>query len=425
MKINLKSLKQIPYEVEIDSEDVFIKELKNEIQKKHGFDAECIKILFKGSMLNDDKQIKEYNITENDTLTMMNPKVKPQNLNVLQESKIIEESKQNLIKDNKQNENKGSNNKNTENKENKDKQNNSKSIVSNTHNSLSNKNNSGCVDSTNDYSNEIKKLTEMGFNENEAARALKAVKGNIERAIEFLYNLNDSNNPINNQNVSLFQESYDPEEECEEQEEGYYDERVVPLTFEVDPHMLDQLDLKDPDSLKTIASFVKVLISEDPSSLQNLLEDIEETNPEIIEYIKKHEDEFKKLIESPLEDKDLEKLLPIANDSNLNIPNKGISREENIEGKSNLNENEEDEDSEMVVNENIIKDSNIDSLKQSLNTIEKESCERLKTLGFNDQEVYQAFIACDKNEMLTANFLLENNFKDINSMDIDGNYTFI
>jgi len=421
MKITLKSLKQVPYEVEIQSEDILIKDLKKEIEKKHGFDSECIKILFKGFMLNDEKLIKDYKITEEDTLTMMNPKVKPQNLNLIQENKINEESKENT----KNNKTDDKNNidsikrKNEENKDNNSKQKNTQSLVTNLVNSLTHRNEAISKSPEKDYNNEIKQLTEMGFNELESGKAIKAAKGNVERAIEYLYNGIPENNIGNHPNlgIPLLEEFYDPEEE--EGEEGDYQGAEIPLTFEVDPHMLDQLDLKDPNSLKTIASFVKVLISEDPSSLQNLLEDIEETNPEIIEYIKEHENEFKQLISAPLEDKDLEKLLPISNNPNLNL-GQGVTEQIN-NNQENLNVDDEcEEDSEMVVNENLNENNDISLLKQNLTYSEKESVERLKSLGFSEEEVFQAFIACDKNEMLSANFLLENKFKDHHSMDVDG-----
>lgn len=422
MKITIKSLKKIPYEVELSSEDLSIKDLKTEIEKTHGFEAESIKIMFKGSMLDDKKLIKDYKIAEGDTLTMMSSKVKPQNINNNPEAnKIHEESKEN-----KSNTNNNTNTNNVINKnENSTKpKSTTQNLASGLINSLSTNYNSS-KEPEKDYSAEEKQLAEMGFNSAEALNAVKAAKGNLERAVDFLYNGIPANTgalSAHNPSVPLLQEFYDPaEEEFEEGEEGDFNGEI-PLTFEIDPHMLDSLDLKDPNSLKTIASFVKVLISEDPSSLQNLLEDIEETNPEIIEFIKEYEDEFKQLISTPLEDKDLEKFLPIANNPNLNGKTLSADSDNDKNAKEN-NEKDKDkaenhEDSEMHAHAAGL---DIEGLKSGLSEAEKESVERLKVLGFSEEEVCQAFLACEKNEMLTANFLLENMFKDHNSMDVDGN----
>ena len=391
MKLTIKSLKQIPYEIELENtEDLNVSELKMEMETKHGFDSKFIKLLFKGSMLDDNKKLNDYNIKDGDILTMMNPKVKPQNIN---ENNIPEESKiSEQIKENK-------------NLSNENKPKNAKKEIS--PQKIQNKNKE---EPKKDYSAEVKQLTEMGFIQNDSLRAITASKGNIETAIDYLYNGVPEQKSTNKNTVPLFSEFLDAEEEEGEgeDEEGQFTQEI-PLTFEIDPKMLEQFDLKDPNALKTIASFVKVLISEDPSSLQNLLEDIEEMNSDIIEFIKKNEDEFKKLISAPLNDKDLEGFLPIMNNDSLN---RGLSDNEHEHQECEHNKTEE-EHSEVV------QENEENNLLENFSDTEKESIERLKSLGFTEEEVLQAFFACDKNEMLAANFLLENKFKDPNSMDID------
>ena len=55
MKLILKNLKQVQYIVELESDKNTVKDLKNEIEKLHGFDSSLIKLLHNGKVLEDSK----------------------------------------------------------------------------------------------------------------------------------------------------------------------------------------------------------------------------------------------------------------------------------------------------------------------------------------------------------------------------------
>ena len=81
MKIVIKTLKQVIYNIEITSEKSTILDLKKEIEKSHGFDSSTLKLLFNGVVLDDSKTLEDYKIQEENTVAMINSKIKPKNMN--------------------------------------------------------------------------------------------------------------------------------------------------------------------------------------------------------------------------------------------------------------------------------------------------------------------------------------------------------
>lgn len=372
MKITIKSLKQINYDVEI-SETATVEQLKKLVAEKHGFDSTTMKLLHLGVILDDKKTLSEYNMKEPNSfvITMLNVKVKPKNL-VQEEEKV--EVKQDVIAGHKEQ---------TSFKKETNICNINKSHVGGSSIPKAN---------VNDYSSQTKQLVDMGFSEDMAKSALSAASGDIPTAIDFLYSgiPNTSNKP--NPALSEFLD-----ENEEEEQEG---------PIELNQDAIGNIDLNDPNALKNISSVVKVIINEDPDQLQNLLEDIEEINPEIIEFIKNKENEFKNFISQPITSEDLLVFNQLM----------GGNEEEG---------NDEDELVAEGIHDILGNATNFDNLNTTnLTTLanftvsEKESIERIKGLGFSEMDVIQAFIACDKNEELTANFLFENKYKE-DDMNID------
>jgi len=362
MKITIKSLKQLTYDVDL-SDTATVEQLKKLVEEKHGFDSTNMKLLYSGIILDDKKTLLEYNMKEPNSyiVTMLNCKIKPKILEKVEEKPIENVKSEPIV--------------------------NYKDLISKSiSSSVPNLN---AEKKTNDYNSQVNQLVDMGFSKDLAKNALNAANGDIPTAIEFLYSGIPTQNKLNPMLSEFMEENEDEENEGQ---------------IELNQEAIKSIDLNDPNALKNISSVLKVIISEDPDQLQSLLEDIEEINPDIIEHIKKNENEFKNLISVPITSEDL------------------LAFNQIMGGKD-----EEAYDEDELVDEgihNVLHDAanfdNSTGLNQTVNFTpnEKESIERIKALGFSEIDVVQAFFACDKNEEITANFLFENKYKD-DDMNID------
>ena len=437
MKIILKNLKQIEYELQIESNSITVKDLKIEIEKLYSFDSEQIKLLFKGSVLDNSKHLSEYNITENSLIIMMNTKPKQfinnnmnninnninQNQNIAKISK--EETKQNIS------------------------------------------------DILNDNLKiQIDSLVDMGFERSQVEIAVRAANGRIDLAIEYLNNgipNNVNDNRRNNNNRRNYIRS-------EIMNELKKQANIIKVLCKNDKYyiftILNNIKRNDPGLLRLITDyrdeFEKLLdtpiTEEDEQNYKNL----EAKADNIIS--KRLEKNLKKLQEKAEKEKkekeDKEKIKEDKKeenkDENKNIDNmEKIDIDKGSEEKNNEQElkNEEtgnkkegaelkddkiEEDKEKKVmdvkGENIkmkIENGNIDKKDkvndESINKIEQKNeninlndnpnqiqnqlteednqiINRLKNLGdFSYERVVEAYIVCNKNEDLTANYLFEQN----------------
>ena len=437
MKIILKNLKQIEYELQIESNSITVKDLKIEIEKLYSFDSEQIKLLFKGSVLDNSKLLSEYNITENSLIIMMNTKPKQfinnnmnninnninQNQNIAKISK--EETKQNIS------------------------------------------------DILNDNLKiQIDSLVDMGFERSQVEIAVRAANGRIDLAVEYLNNgipnnVNDNRTNNNNRRNNIRSEIMN---ELKKQA------NIIKVLCKNDKYyiftILNNIKRNDPGLLRLITDyrdeFEKLLdtpiTEEDEQNYKNL----EAKADNIIS--KRLEKNLKKLQEKAEKEKkekeDKEKIKEDKKeenkDENKNIDNmEKIDIDKGSEEKNNEQElkNEEtgnkkegaelkddkiEEDKEKKVmdvkGENIkmkIENGNIDKKDkvndESINKIEQKNeninlndnpnqiqnqlteednqiINRLKNLGdFSYERVVEAYIVCNKNEDLTANYLFEQN----------------
>ena len=146
MKLLLKNLKQQEFNIEIESDQKTVKDLKLEIEKVYNFDSTCIKLLHSGVVLEDAKTLEEYKIKEGNVIIMMlakakqaPPKPEP-NPNPQPESQPQPQPKEQP----KSNENKP------------------------------------------EYTEQINSLVDMGYERDKVEKAIKAANGSIDLAVEFL-----------------------------------------------------------------------------------------------------------------------------------------------------------------------------------------------------------------------------------------------
>nr|XP_023699830.1 UV excision repair protein RAD23 homolog B-like [Paramormyrops kingsleyae] len=113
---------------------------------------------------------------------------------------------------------------------------------------------------------------------------------------------------------------------------------------------------------------MRQIIQQNPALLPALLQQLGRDNPQLLQQITQHQERFVQM---------------------LNEPHGGDLGGEGAEGQG-------------VPQTNYIQ----------VTPQEKEAIERLKALGFPEGLVIQAYFACEKNENLAANFLLQQNFDD-------------
>ena len=173
MHLLLKNLKHQEYQIEIESDQKTVKDLKLEIEKVHNFDSSCIKLLHSGVVLEDAKTLEEYKIKEGNVIIMM--LLKPKKVEAKPEPNQKEELQQQEP---------------PKNEENKPQP---------------------------QYTEQINALVDMGYEKEKVERAIKAANGSIDLAVEYLNedqipNQNEPNTGNANSNIPSSSNSNLPEE---------------------------------------------------------------------------------------------------------------------------------------------------------------------------------------------------------------------
>ncbi|KAE9605686.1 hypothetical protein Lal_00024818 [Lupinus albus] len=220
----------------------------------------------------------------------------------------------------------------------------------------------------------IQQIVDMGggsWNRDNVARALRAAYNNPERAVEYLYSgiPEQAEAPPVAQVPGSTQPANPPAA-------APLAAQPAPVTsggpnanpLDLFPQGLPNIRAAGPgsvDFLRNSQQFLALrsMLRANPQLLQSMLQELGKQNPEVLRSIQAHQEDFLRLVNQPLE-----------GDGDENILGQ-------LEG----------------------------AMPQSVTVTpeERQAIERLEAMGFNRAIVLEVFFACNKNEELAANYLLD------------------
>lgn len=364
MQITLKTLQQQTIQIEIDPEQT-VKALKEKIEAERGkdnFPVSGQKLIYAGKILQDDTPIKDYKIDEKNFVVVMVSKTKP----AAAASPPVSEAPKPPAQDS------GSSSTASpapapapasapavtppavpsppeEVKEEPSAAAGEPQQPASSSGSSQSMDPSSALVTGAEYESMLTEIMSMGYERERVVAALRASFNNPHRAVEYLLTGIPSS-PVQESNPPAQAPASGPTEAPSEGEN--------PLAF-----------------LRTQPQFVHMrqAIQQNPSLLPALLQQLGRENPQLLQQISQHQERFIQMLNEP-------------------VGEGGDAPEVGDMGAAG------DEGAPV----NYIQ----------VTPQEKEAIERLKALGFPEALVIQAYFACEKNENLAANFLLNQGLDD-------------
>lgn len=216
-----------------------------------------------------------------------------------------------------------------------------------------------------EYEKSVQEMMSMGYPRNQIEAAMRASFNNPDRAVEYLLsgNIPSLDSMEGGDDTSGDENTGDESSTRTRASEPRAPGEEDPLAF-----------------LRSQPQFaqMRTLLQQNPALLAPLLQQLAQSNPQLLQLINEHQNEFYNLINEPMD-------ADTSSSGSSGAPAGGAP----TGGAGGRGANQ------ILVTQ-----------------AEREAIDRLKALGFPEAMCIQAYFACEKNENLAANFLLSQNDDD-------------
>ncbi|KTG35033.1 hypothetical protein cypCar_00047177 [Cyprinus carpio] len=353
MQITLKTLQQQTFKIDIDAEET-VKALKEKIENEKGKDSFPVagqKLIYAGKILSDDTALKEYKIDEKNFVVVMVAKVRCyQSYHRLRAVASLLQSLMHVTLH-------------------------VCAVMKYFENTYMN----GSLPNANifeeatsalvtgqSYENMVTEIMLMGYERDRVVAALRASFNNPDRAVEYLL----TGIPAESEGSVG---GADPVAPAGGAPAPVVSTGLSSLSSTAPSQTSTGSGANPLEFLRNQPQFLQMrqIIQQNPSLLPALLQQIGRENPQLLQQISSHQEQFIQMLNEPVQE------------AGQGGSGGGVAEA----GGGHMN-------------------------YIQVTPQEKEAIERLKALGFPEGLVIQAYFACEKNENLAANFLLQQNFDD-------------
>jgi len=370
MKLTIKTLSQQQFTVETDPEESIL-QVKQKIAKDQGHPADWQKLIHSGKVLDDNTKVSQYNIQENEFLVLMvrKPKDAPAPTTTPQPTTTPTPTQEKPVQT----------------------PSTPTTTTSTTTTTPSSQPTTSAPGSSStlvmgtEYERSVTQLCDMGFEREQVVAALRAAFNNPDRAVEYLMNGIPDNVEPPMQQPTTTGGGRAPSAPAPSTGGGRAPSNPVPMTGGINPNtplippsLLGQQGGSGTggpnpfDFLRQHPQFdmLRQMVQSNPQLLQPVLQQLGQQNPNLLTLISQHQQEFINL---------------------LNEPVTGGGQAPGLGGMGGMGAQGGPGGPQYI----------------QVTPEEKAAIDRLENLGFDRSQVIEAFFACQKDENLTANYLLE------------------